>query len=47
MRLRRFEDDQQAAAEFLVQHAGRRLESLGDKPQRRRRRGTLFRVPTS
>jgi diguanylate cyclase (GGDEF)-like protein len=44
MRMRRFEPDAQAAAEFLVRQAGRRLEALGDAPTRRRR-GRLFRVP--
>ncbi len=47
MRMRRFEADAQAAAEFLVRQAGRRLEALGDPAPRRRRRGPLFRVPSS
>ena len=47
MRMRRFEPDAQAAAEFLVRQAGRRLEALGDTTTRRRRRGPLFRVPSS
>ena len=48
MRMRRFEADAQAAAEFLVRQAGRRLEALDDTSSpRRRRRGPLFRVPTS
>ena len=47
MRMRRFEPDAQAAAEFLVRQAGRRLEALGDPTPRRKRRGPLFRVPSS
>jgi diguanylate cyclase (GGDEF)-like protein len=46
MRMRRFEADAQAAAEFLVRQAGRRLEALDDRNPRRRR-GPLFRVPSS
>jgi len=46
MRLRRFEANEQAAAEFLVGHAGRRLAALGGGTARRRRM-PLFRVPTS
>jgi diguanylate cyclase (GGDEF)-like protein len=48
MRMRRFEADAQAAAEFLVRQAGRRLEALDDTtPRRRRRSGPVFRVPSS
>ena len=47
MRMRRFESDAQAAAEFLVRQAGRRIEALEDTSTKRRRRGPLFRVPTS
>lgn len=46
MRLRRYEADEQAAAEFLAGHAGRRLALLGDGASRRRRL-PLFRVPAA
>jgi len=46
MRLRRYEADEQAAAEFLAGHAGRRLAALGGAISRRRRM-PVFRVPSS
>lgn len=46
MRLRRFSSDDQAVAEFLVDQAGRRLESLHDLAAVRRRL-PLFRLPRS
>jgi GAF domain-containing protein len=47
MRMRRFEPDAQAAAEFLVRQAGRTLEAIGSPGQKRRGRGRLFRLPSS
>lgn len=46
MRLRRYEADEQAAAEFLVGHASRRLATLAGAAGTRRRRVPLFRVPS-
>jgi diguanylate cyclase (GGDEF)-like protein len=43
MRLRRFSQDERAAADFLTAQAGRRIESLGDVTTERR---PLFRLPT-
>lgn len=45
-RLRRFTEQETAAAEFLVAHAGRRLEQLGDISTRRRRL-PVFRLPSA
>lgn len=44
-RLRRFTEQEMAAGEFLVGHAGRRLEQLGDLSTKRRRL-PVFRLPS-
>lgn len=45
MRLRRFTNDELAAADFIVRQAGRRIEALGDVAVQKRKL-PLFRVPS-